>query len=135
MDRSLPTPVANADSQFYWAGVNEGRLRIRRCRSCHQAHFMPRYLCPTCWSEDLEWIESSGRGTVHSFTIVRRAALPAFAGEVPYVLALIDLQEGPRMMTNIVGSTRLETKIGDPVEVVFEDRGKDSKIPQFTRKV
>jgi uncharacterized OB-fold protein len=95
---------------------------------------MPRYLCPKCWSADLDWVEASGKGVVHSFSIVRRAPMAAFAERVPYVVALIDLEEGPRMMANIIGDSALETSIGDAVHLCFEDRGKGAKIPQFTRK-
>jgi uncharacterized OB-fold protein len=131
MEKQLPLPIANADSAFYWRSAKEGKLVLRRCRSCGKTHFMPRYLCPVCWSDDLEWIEASGKGTVHSFTIVRRASSPAFAGRTPYVVALIDLAEGPRMMTNIVGEGALDVEIGDRVRLEFEERG-DAKLPQFS---
>jgi hypothetical protein len=129
----LPAPVANADSRPYWAAASEGRLVIRKCKACGQLHFMPRYLCPHCWSDQLEWVEAKGTGSVHSFTIIRRASDPAFAPLVPYPVALIDLDEGPRMMANIVGPEALAVKIGDRVQVTFEDRGEGAKLPQFTR--
>jgi hypothetical protein len=129
----LPAPVANADSRPYWAAASEGRLVIRKCKACGQLHFMPRYLCPHCWSDQLEWVEARGTGSVHSFTIIRRASDPAFAPLVPYPVALIDLDEGPRMMANIVGPEALAVKIGDRVQVTFEDRGEGAKLPQFTR--
>ena len=131
MDSNLPSPVSNADSAPYWEAAAKGKLVIRKCRACGNLHFMPRTLCPTCWSHDLEWVEASGKGKVHSFTIIRRAPLPAFASQVPYVVALIDLAEGPRMMANIVGDGAIGTKIGDDVEVTFERRG-EGAVPQFT---
>lgn len=134
MSPNLSPPIVNPDSQAYWDGARENRLMIRKCKSCGKTHFMPRYLCPSCWSTELEWIQASGRGTVHSFTVIRRAPLPEFVGEVPYVVALIDLEEGPRMMSNIVGADALETKIGDQVEVCFEQRGENAKVPQFARR-
>ncbi len=130
MEKQLPLPVANADSATYWQSAKEGKLVLRRCKSCGETHFMPRYLCPVCWSTDLEWIEAVGKGTVHSFTIIRRASSPAFAGLTPYVVALIDLAEGPRMMSNIVGDHALDVEIGDGVTLRFEDR-EGSKLPQF----
>ena len=133
MNELLPRPVANADSQEYWAGAREGRLMLRRCKSCGKLHFMPRFLCPFCWSEDLQWVQASGQGEVHSFTIVRRASSPVFAGRVPYVVALIDLAEGPRMMANILGPDALQVQIGDPVRLIFEERGEGDRIPQFER--
>jgi len=102
---------------------------------CGTLHFMPRYLCPQCWSDKLEWVEASGTGTVHSFTVIRRAPTPSFAPHVPYVVALIDLEEGPRMMANVIGDTALSIAIGDRVTIAFEDRGEGSLVPQFRRDV
>lgn len=129
----LPLPVSNGDSQPYWQAAAEDKLVIRKCNDCGTLHFMPRHLCPKCWSEDLSWIEASGKGTVHSFTVIRRASDPAFAPLVPYVVALIDLEEGPRMMANILGPDATNVSIGDPVEVLFEGRGGTGKVPQFRR--
>lgn len=130
---TLPAPVANADSQPYWAAARERRLVIRKCKACGELHFMPRHLCPVCWSDRLEWVDAKGTGSVHSFTIVRRASDPAFAALVPYAVALVDLDEGPRMMANIVGTDALAVKIGDRVQVTFEDRGDGAMLPQFSR--
>lgn len=129
----LPQPVPNADSSPYWKAARERRLVIRRCADCGALHFMPRYLCPQCWSDRLEWVDSRGTGSVHSFTIIRRASAPAFAPKVPYVVALIELDEGPRMMANVLGADALEVAIGDKVHVTFEDRGDGALLPQFER--
>lgn len=134
MNQNLPPPIVNPDSQAYWDGAREDRLMIRKCKSCGTAHFLPRYLCPACWSTELDWIPASGRGTVHSYTVIRRAPLPEFIDRVPYVVALIDLEEGPRMMANILGDSALDTRIGDQVEVCFEQRGESAKVPQFMRR-
>ena len=128
----LPLPIVNADSREYWQGANQNRLMVRKCKACAALHFLPRHLCPHCWSDDLEWVAAAGTGTVHSFTVIRRAPLSSYAPRVPYVVALIDLDEGPRMMTNIVGDDALDTKIGDRVELRFEARG-DQNLPQFAR--
>lgn len=134
MSQHLPPPVVNPDSQAYWDGAREDRLLIRKCKSCGVTHFLPRYLCPACWSTELDWIPASGRGTVHSYTVIRRAPLAEFVDKVPYVVALIDLEEGPRMMANILGEDALNTRIGDRVEVRFESRGENAKVPQFIRR-
>lgn len=131
MTHPLPKPVVNGDSQRYWQGAAEGRLLLYRRKGGKTLHFMPRHMCPETWTDDLEWVEASGRGTVHSYTIIRRASDPAFAPLCPYVVALIDLEEGPRMMANILGDDALETRIGARVMVTFEDRGEGAKIPQF----
>jgi len=131
MNQELPPPIANADSLAYWNAARERKLVLRKCRACDTLHFMPRCLCPACWSDQLEWVPSKGMGTVYSFSVIRRAPLPAFAARVPYVTALIELDEGPRMMANVVGENALSVQIGDKVRVTFEDRGNGVLIPQF----
>ena len=133
MEAHLPQPVANADSLPYWNAARERKLLIRKCKACGELHFMPRHLCPVCWSDELEWVHAKGTGSVHSFTIVRRASSPAFGPRVPYVVALIDLEEGPRMMANVLGDDALMVSIGDRVELTFEDRGDGALLPQFNR--
>lgn len=92
---------------------------------------MPRGLCPHCWSDKLEWVESSGRGTVYSVTTVHRAPTPVFSSNTPYVIALVDLDEGPRMFANVIGDGARGVAIGDRVEVTYEDRGEGALVPQF----
>jgi uncharacterized OB-fold protein len=127
----LPIPAPNPDSHAYWEAAKDEKLVIRRCSSCSAFHFMPRHLCPHCWSTDLEWVQASGKGTVHSYSIIRRAPMQSYSPRVPYVVALIDLDEGPRMFANIVGEGALEAQVGSRVSVCFETRG-DFKLPQFT---
>jgi len=88
---------------------------------------------PHCWSDQLEWMESHGRGSILSFSVVHRAPTPAFAATTPYVIALIDLDEGPRMFANIVGDNSHDVAIGDRVSVIYEARGDGAMLPQFTR--
>ena len=134
MSGDLPAPIVNADSAPYWQGARDGKLLLQRCADCGALRFFPRYLCTACGSDHTEWTEVSGRGMVHSFTVVHRAAFSEFQAITPYVVALIDLEEGPRMMTNIVGEDAREVRIGDAVTVVFEARGSDgAKVPQFKR--
>jgi uncharacterized OB-fold protein len=135
MSMPLPQPEPNADSRPYWSAAREERLLIRRCKACGERHFMPRHLCPYCWSEQLEWVESKGSGRVHSFSIVHRAPTATFAAVTPYVIALVDLDEGARMFANVVGDGALEVAIDDRVCVTFEDRGDGAKLPQFARVV
>ena len=129
----LPQPQSNADSKPYWDAARERRLVIRKCKACAAVHFMPRHLCPHCWSDQLEWIDAKGGGTVQSFSIVHRASDPAFAARVPYVVAMIDLDEGPRMCSNILGEDALGVRIGERVQLTFEDRGDGALLPQFQR--
>lgn len=127
----LPAPTSNGDSHSYWQAAADERLMLRKCDDCGEVHFMPRLLCPQCWSDKLSWFEATGRGSVHSFTVIRRASDPAFAHLCPYVVALIELEEGPRMMANILGEDALKTKIGKAVTVAFQQRQNDTKVPQF----
>ncbi len=100
---------------------------------CGHVRFLPSHLCPRCWGTEVEWFAASGKGEVATFTIVHRAPSPEFAGRAPYVIALIDLEEGPRMMANILGDDALAVEIGDAVRVCFEERGDGAALPQFRR--
>jgi hypothetical protein len=134
MTETLPIPPENPDSAPYWRAAREERLEMQRCAGCGRFRFPPSLLCPHCHGEGAEWAPLSGRGRIVSFSIVHRAPAPAFQARVPYVLALVDLEEGPRMMANVVGEGALEVAIDDAVEVVFEARGDDGfKLPQFRR--
>ncbi len=133
MTDELPIPPVNADSAPYWEAAAEGKLRMQRCDDCGEIRFPPGHICRKCGSEKATWIEVGGRGRVHSFTIMRRAPTPAYAARVPYVLALVDLDDGPRMMANIIGDGALKVSLEEPVDVTFEERGEGFKLPQFTR--
>ncbi len=91
----------------------------------------PRAWCPRCWKTDLEWVESRGRGRVVTFTVVHQAPFESYAAEVPYVLAVVRLEEGPQMMTNVVGISPAQVRIDLAVEVVFEEREGGFRVPLF----
>lgn len=130
---SKPVPPAQPESDFYWEKAKQHELWLRKCNGCQRAYFYPRDICPTCFSRDTGWIKASGKGTLHTFAIVHRAPTPAFKGDVPYVVAFVDLEEGPRMPTNLVGVEPDPSKIrvGMPVEVVFEDITDKIALPKF----
>jgi uncharacterized OB-fold protein len=130
MRYDLPTP--DLETQPYWDAAREGKLLIKRCAACGRAHFYPRPFCPHCWSEDVAWEVASGRATLYTFTIVRRNDLPPFPERVPYVAAVVDLAEGPRMMTNVEGCEPDEVEIGMALTVAFRDEG-DFAIPVFRK--
>ncbi len=127
----LPEPTP--ESAEFWAGLRRHELRIQRCRACARCYFYPRPFCPHCWSTDVEWETVSGRATLESYVVSYRPA-PGFEGRVPYVIAIVTLEEGPRMMSNVVGAgvdgdTPAESiprllPAGLPLEVVFEERGR-----------
>lgn len=125
-----PAPYVNPETKPYWDATTEGRLLLRHCRACDTVIWYPRSLCPECGSLDTEWIESGGRGTIFTFSVNRRGA-GAYRDASPYVLAYVELEEGPRMMTNIVDCDIDAIAIGDPVEVVFHDTGQGAALPRF----
>lgn len=125
-----PMPPITPETREFWAATLEGRLLIRRCRSCGEAIWYPRPLCPFCHSTDTVWEQASGRGRVYSFSVVRRGAGP-WAGESPYILAYVELEEGPRVMTNIVEVEPEALQIGQAVEVVFHRAGEAAALPRY----
>ncbi len=134
MTTPLPAPRIGPDGAAFWQGANRGELLLQRCTDCGRARYFPSLVCPDCGSDAAEWVAASGRGSVYSFTIVHRAPSQAFRGRVPYVIALVDLDEGPRMMANIIGDDALSVAVGDPVTVDFETAENGQAVPQF-RKV
>lgn len=126
-----PLPAIDAESRPFWQAARERRLAIMRCRDCGKAFFYPRTLCPDCHSAAVEWMNASGRGTIYTFTVARRPAGPAFKADVPYVVALVELEEGPRLMTNIVGAEIDGLRIGQAVKAVFEDVTDEVTLVKF----
>src|SRR3990170_103867 len=97
-----PLPQPDAITQEFWKSARRHELVIQRCHDCREHIFYPREVCPHCFSTNLEWVKASGKGKVYSFTIVRRAAHPGFKDDVPYVFAIIELEEGVRLTSNVV---------------------------------
>ena len=128
----IPLPTPYQDTEEYWKAAKEHRFIVQKCNDCGEYQFYPRGVCSHCLSSDLAWIEASGEGTIYSCSVNYRAGHPGFAEKTPFVLAIVELSEGPRMMTNIVGDNALEVAIDDAVEVCFEARGTTgAKVPQF----
>ena len=126
---SLIQPPLTELTQPYWDGCNAGELRLQRCQSCRCYQFYPRSICSHCGTGDLDWVAVSGRGRVASFTIVRRAVSKAYTA--PYVVALIDLEEGPRMMSHVLATEPTEVTIGAAVTVTFESWSEGLSLPVF----
>lgn len=120
-----------ADNELFWQGVRRRELLLPWCESCGRCHFYPRSACPHCWSEDLTWRLAAGTGTVHTFVTVRANPPSAFAEQLPFTIAVVELDEGVRMLTNIVGRPE-DVAIGDRVEVAFEERA-GQVLPMFRR--
>ena len=126
-----PLPEITAESRPFWEGCRSHRLLIQRCRGCGNVQHYPRAVCATCWSEELTWQKSPGRGSVYTFTVVHRTEARGFREEVPYVIAYVELEEGVQLLTNLVGSDPARLSIGMPVEVTFEDVDDQITIPRF----
>ena len=114
-------PEPDAFTRTYWEAAAQGRLLIRHCADCDKAHHYPREFCPHCWSENVTWEPASGQATLYTWSVVHRNDLPPFGERVPYVAAVVDLAEGPRMMTEVVQAGPAELRAGMPVEVTFRD--------------
>jgi uncharacterized OB-fold protein len=124
-------PIPDADSRSFWAAAAAGRLLIQRCPECEEAQFFPRPSCIHCQGSAVVDEYASGRAAVHSFTIVRRAPSRDLADRVPYVVALVDLDEGVRMMTNVVDCDPDDVSIGMEVEATFQRLSDDITLPLF----
>lgn len=127
----IPDTVAERDRTF-WSAAAEGRLLIQECAACGHRQFYPRPGCEDCGAGDLDWLETAGVGEVYSHTVIRRATEhPAFETDVPYVVAYVELQEGPLFCTNVVGCAVDDVENGMPVEVTFDRIEGDVSIPRF----
>jgi uncharacterized OB-fold protein len=124
-ERSIPAPLTNPETEPFWAAAREGKFLIRACTDCGKAHWYPRAICPHCFSDKTEWREGSGRGTIYSVSVMKRAP------EV-YAVAYVTLEEGPTMMTNIVDCDFDTVAIGQKVTVTWRPTKDDGPpYPQF----
>ena len=130
--QTIPKPVPYPDqiTEPFWEATKEGRLTIQRCKTCGNRFFYPRERDPNCLSDDLEWITVSGKGRIYSFIVVRQPGHPSFNEDVPYIYAVITLDEDVRMYGNVKGIAIEDVEIDMPVEVYFEERG-DQMLPQW----
>jgi uncharacterized OB-fold protein len=124
-------PMVEDETRPYWEAAKQGRLLLKRCNACGAVHHYPRPFCPACWSEDVAWEQASGRGTVYTYSIVFRNDLPPFSEWGAYVPAVVELAEGPRLMTNIVDCAPQELAVGMPVEIAFRDLTDEWAAPVF----
>ena len=124
MARKLIPPPVNAESEPFFKAAREGRFMIPFCTACGKAHWYPRAICPFCASDKVEWREGSGKGTIYTFSVMRRV-------KDPYVLAHVTLAEGPTMLTNIVDCDFDQVRIGQPVTVVFQETENGPPVPMF----
>ncbi|HEY6130382.1 MAG TPA: Zn-ribbon domain-containing OB-fold protein [Halioglobus sp.] len=130
-DDLIPLPHTTALSRPHWDACREGKLKVQRCRQCETYIFIPQPRCTTCQSADLEWVECSGRGLVYSFTVVHRAPRPQF--EIPYIVAIIAMEEGWHMLSNVLECAPEDAAIGLAVKVRFKKMNTEITLPYFVR--
>jgi uncharacterized protein len=129
--KNKPVPRPSPESERYWQAARQHRLELPRCNVCGKFWFPPSQSCPHCLAADFAWSEVSGVGKVFSFVTYHRVYHPAFARDVPYVVALVELAEGPRLLTNIVGVPPQAVNCDMPVKVVFDDFEEGVSVPKF----
>jgi uncharacterized OB-fold protein len=122
----LPDP--DPDTEPFWDAAREHRLLIRRCNACGRPYFYPRPFCPACWSEDVSWLEASGNATLYTWSVVYVNDLPPFSDRVPYVAAIVDLEEGPRLMTNVVDCAVEDLAAGMALRVTYREISEDPPV-------
>jgi uncharacterized OB-fold protein len=126
-----PLPVPTPESKPFWDYCKQHELRMQKCTQCGHIRNPEAEVCPHCQSRKFDWAKLSGRGKVYSFGIVHYVYNPAFAKDIPYVVASIELEEGPRMLSNITGCKPEDVKINQPVVVYFEDVTEEFALPKF----
>ncbi|MSQ42341.1 MAG: Zn-ribbon domain-containing OB-fold protein [Dehalococcoidia bacterium] len=132
MAYNKPLPAPTPETQEYWDGLKRHELRIQRCRDCSRHYFYPRPFCPHCYSRNVEWTTVSGKGKLHTFVINYRPAR-GFESDVPYVIAIVELDEGARMMTNLINvqPDPQHVTADMPVEIVYDDVTPEVTLPKF----
>ena len=126
-----PLPRITGETKPFWNAARLGTLAIQRCDDCHQYQWYPRGFCSNCWSTHIRYVKASGKGTVWTYTITYQNRSPGFSQEVPYVLALVELDEGVKVFTNIIECKPDDVQIGMAVEVVFVQATPQIHIPMF----
>jgi len=131
MSEQKPLPRITVDNRPFWDACRRHRLELPYCRNCGKPYLPPGPVCPFCLSDRIEWRAASGRGTLTTWTVVHKEWFPAFRADIPYNVAQVELEEGPRFTTDIVGSDVSRLRVGAKVEVVFDDVNPNLTMPRF----
>ena len=129
-EHTKPVPSPTDATQAFWAGCAAGVLRLRNCPDCAKFFAPTRAVC-ACGNSNLTWVDTSGRGRIFSYTVVHRAPDPAFRADLPYVIALVELEEGAKLLSNITGCAPAEVRVGMPVRAVFDQVAPGIGVPKF----
>jgi uncharacterized OB-fold protein len=134
-DMTHPLPYASWESRGWWEGAGRGEIVLQRCRRCGLVQHKPRGVCVKCLTDTIEYFVAAGTGTIHTFTVTHQNMVPPFSSHLPYVLAYVELDEGPRVLTNIVGCDPADVHIGQPAAADFatseRDDGEAFAVPRF----
>jgi hypothetical protein len=130
-DIEYSKPIADWETRGYWEGAGRHELVLQRCKRCGTVQHRPRALCVSCLADEIEHFVASGRGSVWTFTVTEQNQVPPFRDAVPYVLAYVELEEGPRLLTNVVGCAPDAVRIGMPVRVAFRGDADGLATPVF----
>ncbi|MDP6980179.1 MAG: OB-fold domain-containing protein [Myxococcota bacterium] len=132
MDFEKPLPVATATSKPFWEALTRHEVQIQQCADCQAWIYYPRAFCPECLSPKLEWKQISGKGTLYSFTIARRPTAPFWADEVPQLIVVVELDEGPRLTSTLCNVEEGDIRVGMRLQPVFDDvSGKDVTLLRY----
>lgn len=126
-----PLPKLNGDTSFFWEGCRQHELRFQQCAACGHVRWPPAFLCPQCHATEVQWIASRGVGQVYTFAVYHTAFHPAFAADLPYAVAVVALDEGPHLLTQVVGCPPDAVYCEMPVEVVWEEVTEAITLPRF----
>jgi uncharacterized OB-fold protein len=126
-----PVPVVNPWARPFWDAARDHKLVIQKCKDCDKYVFYPRIACPHCFSDELIWVQASGKGKIYTYSVVVSNAPSAFVQDMPYVIAVIRLDEGVQMLSNVVGCDPQEVTCDMPVEVTFEKLDEHFTLPKF----
>ena len=132
-DDSKPLPIPDTDSKPFWESCKRHSMALQQCVACNRFRYPPRGLCPYCHSIEARWSPVSGRGRVYVSLVMCHSYGAAWDAEVPYNVVMIELEEGVRMWSNVIGCSPDEVRIGDPVELVYEDVTEAVTLPRFRR--
>ena len=126
-----PLPAISTLNQPYWDGLKQRQMVLPYCEACEAVWYPPAPFCPACWSRDFRWQAVSGRGVVNSWVVFHQAYFSSFKDDIPYAVAEVELEEGPRLLTNLVEVANEGITTGMPVEVVFDDVTDEVTLAKF----